>query len=61
MKDLMVEKFLALFFIMLCLSIIACLSVKYLGKDNVIEQAVEKEIEIETGILIDFTPDKVSK
>ena len=31
-------------------------SIKFLGKDNMIEQKAEKVIESETGILIDLSP-----
>ncbi len=36
--------------------IVAYASVVFLGKDNQIEQDVEKVIETETGIKIDLTP-----
>jgi hypothetical protein len=38
------------------LILVAFLSVPFLGKDNVVEQDVEKIIETETGIKVDFTP-----
>lgn len=34
-------------------------SIIFLGKDNVVEQEVEKIIEAETGINLDLTPNQV--
>lgn len=36
--------------------IIAYASVAFLGKDNIVEQEIEKVIQIETGISLDLTP-----
>ena len=36
--------------------IVAYASVAFLGKDNIVEQEVEKVIEVETGVKLDLTP-----
>lgn len=42
--------------ITIALVLVGYISVLMLGKDNAIEQEVEKVIEIETGVKVDLTP-----
>ena len=39
------------------ITLIALISQKFLGNDNVVEQECEKIIEKETGFTMDFSPD----
>jgi hypothetical protein len=45
-----------IFIIVVIVSIVGAASVNYLGNDNVVEEAAEAIIEVETGKKIDLSP-----
>jgi len=49
-------KYRSIIIIVIALVLVGYSSVMFLGKDNPIEEEVEKVIEIETGVKVDLTP-----
>lgn len=54
-KEILSKNWIMIIILISCI-LIGYVSMIFLGKDNQVEQEVEKIIEIETGIRIDLTP-----
>lgn len=54
-KNFLNKNFFVICILIVCV-IVAYVSIAMLGRDNPIEQDIEKLVEVETGIHVDFTP-----